>query len=227
MYDVLKHGSLGISFIGIAETMKCLTGYHHAENNDSLDLAIALVKFMCDKADEASELHDLNFALLATPAEGLTGKFLGVCRKEYGIIEGMTDKEWLTNSYHVPVEFPISLFEKVEIEGHFIKYCAGGNITYVELSEIPMDNPEAIYSIVSHMHDNDIALGAINFPTNTCLTCGLTGSFRECNCPNCGSDKVESMGRITGYLAKTDNFNYAKREEFKNRFKHMQMLTRR
>ena len=218
--EVLKHGTLAIGFIGLAETLKCLVGKHHGEDENSLDLGIEVVKFMAEKAREASELHDLNFSVIATPAEGLSGKLLEKDRETYGVVPGVTDKEWYTNSSHVPVEFNISLFEKIEIEGKFIKYCGGGSITYVELMESPGENIDAIYAIIQSMHDNDIAVGAINFPCDRCLDCGHFGLIEGETCPVCGGKHISRIRRITGYLAEIENFNYAKFQEAMNRVKH-------
>ena len=218
--EVLKHGTLTIGYIAIAETLKCLVGKHHGEDENSLALGVEIIKFMSEKTKDASEFYDLNFSVIATPAEGLSGKLVERDRETYGVVEGVTDKEWYTNSSHVPVEYNISIFEKIRIEGLFVKYCNGGSITYVELSESPGENIDAIYTMIQAMHDNDIAVGAINFPCDRCLDCGHHGVIEEDACPVCGSHKISRIRRITGYLAEIDNFNYAKFQEAMHRFKH-------
>lgn len=220
LIDVIKHGTLTIGYIGIAETLKCLVGKHHGEDKDALDLGIQIVRFMHGKTVVASELYDLNFSVIATPAEGLTGKLVLRDKELYGEIEGVTDKEWYTNSSHVPVEYNISLFEKIRIEGLFVKYCNGGSITYVELNESPGENIDAIYSIIQFMYENDIAVGAINFPCDRCLDCGHFGIIEGDICPICGSRHISRIRRITGYLAEIENFNYAKLQEALHRVKH-------
>lgn len=222
--SVLKHGTLGIGCIGIAETLKCLIGLHYGESKSALMLGLAIIKFMYKKTEIASELYDLNFALLGTPAEGLTGKLLSYDVEKYGIIEGVTDKEWYTNSTHIPVEYKISLFEKIKLEGIFVKYFKGGSITYVELKESPGKNIEAIYTIVKAMHDADVAVGAINFPCDRCLDCGHYGLIDSEECPICNGTKISRIRRITGYLAEIENFNYAKYKEAINRVKHDRAL---
>ncbi len=218
--EVLKHGTLGIGFIGLAETLICLVGKHHAEDKDAFKLGKEIVKFLAEKAKEASDLHDLNFSVIATPAEGLTGKLVARDREIYGVVAGVTDKEWYTNSSHVPVEYEISLFEKIRIEGEFVKYCSGGSITYVELNESPGENIDAIYAIVQAMHDGDVVVGAINFPCDRCLDCGHFGLIEGDTCPVCGGKHISRIRRITGYLAEIENFNYAKYQEAMNRVKH-------
>lgn len=218
--SVLKHGTLTVGFIGLAETLLCLTGQHHGENKNSLKLGLEIVKFMRAKMDEAIELHNLNFSLIATPAEGLSGKFLGRDKEKYGIVEGVTDKEWYTNSYHIPVDYEISAIRKIEIEGMFTKYCNGGTINYVELKESPLYNIDAMYSLIQAMYNSDISIGAINFPCDRCIDCGHHGTIEEDVCPVCGSSNISRIARITGYLAEINNFNHAKFMERLSRVKH-------
>lgn len=219
--EVLKHGTLGVGFIGLAETLKGLCGKHHGESEMANQLGLEIIKFMAKKVnDECSDLYDMNYSLLATPAEGLTGKFLSRDRDKYGIVKGVTDKEWYTNSMHLPVEFEENYAHKVSIEGQYIKYLTGGNITYVELSASPVNNPEAVEAIVKLMHDSDVALGAINFPCDRCIDCGYSGTINEAECPMCGSKKISRIRRVTGYLAPIENFNMAKKAEVAHRVKH-------
>ena len=218
--DVLKHGTLVVGFIGLAECLYSLYGKHHAESEDAQIIGLEIVKFMNEKINvEAPELYDMNFGLLATPAEGLTGKLLEGDKRIYGIVEGVTDKDWYTNSMHCPVEYEQSLFHKINIEGPYIKYLNAGNITYVELTGSPKGNTDAVWSIVKYLHDHDIALGAINFPCDRCRSCGENGTIEE-NCPICGSSDISRIRRITGYLAESTNFNHAKHQEMLHRVKH-------
>ena len=219
--EVLKHGTLGIGFIGLAETLTGLCGKHHGEDETANKLGLEIVRYMAKKInDECSELYDMNYALLATPAEGLTGKFLNKDKELYGEVKGITDKDWYTNSMHLPVEFENDYAHKIYIEGQYIKYLTGGNITYVELSSSPVNNPEAVEAIVKMMHDADIALGAINFPCDRCLDCGYSGTIETDECPNCGKTKISRIRRVTGYLAPIENFNEAKKAEALHRVKH-------
>lgn len=217
--DAIKNGTLGTGFIGLAEALYSLVGSHHGEDSDADSLGYEIVKFIRKKVDEASKNNDLNFSLLATPAEGLCEKFVERDKVKFGIVKGVTDKAWYTNSFHVPVEFPISIFKKIEIEGKFHHLCNGGHISYVELKEAPLDNTKGMYSILKCMEKNDMGYVAINFPVDRCRKCGNTGVI-EGDCPICGSDDISRIRRITGYLAELSNFNHAKREEVKHRLPH-------
>lgn len=217
---VLKHGTLAVGFIGLAETLMVLIGQHHAQSEEALALGLEIIRFMKVKMDEAQDIHQLNFGLLATPAEGLTGKLLRHDRAKYGVIEGVTDKDWYTNSCHVPVEYSLSYYEKLRIEGKFVPYCGAGTITYIELTEAPEQNPEAMYQIIQMMAETDICLGAINFPSDRCIDCGFHGVIGTPTCPVCEGENIERIARITGYLAPLTNFNAAKKEEFLHRVKH-------
>lgn len=220
LHDVIKHGTLGIGFIGLAETLICLVGKHHGEDENANLLGHCIIKFLKDKADEATKQYTKNFSVIATPAEGLTGKLLKNDVKKYGVIKGVTDKDWYTNSMHIPVEYNISIYKKIEIEGAYSKYLAGGSIVYVELNESPIGNEDVILSIVRHMRNSDVAYGAINFPIDRCKECNHMGKI-EGPCPKCGSFNISRVHRITGYLAEIENFNYAKYQEALNRVKHL------
>jgi len=217
--EVLQHGTLTLGFIGLAETLKCLVGKHHGESEEADKLGVEIVKFMRTKTDEATKKYHLNFALLATPAEGLTGKFLEKDKKFYGVVEGVTDKEWYTNSFHIPVEYNISVFKKIRIEGKYHKYCNGGHISYIELESPPQDNVEAIYTILKYMKENDMGYVAINYPVDRCKECNFQGVIDE-ECPACDSKNISRIRRITGYLAELNQFNYAKKMETMHRSKH-------
>jgi len=220
LHNVWKHGTLSVGFIGLAEALKCLVGKHHGEDKTADMLGEQIVAFMAKKTQEATKKYKLNFSLLATPAEGIAGKFTVKDREKYGIIEGVTDKDWYTNSFHVPVEYPISIPRKIEIEGKYHKYCTAGSISYIELDAPPMHNIEAYYRILKYMMDNDMSYVAINFPVDCCKDCGYQGVIDEDKCPVCGSNQISRIRRITGYLAELDRFNYAKKQEVLHRKKH-------
>lgn len=218
--SILRHGTLGIGFIALAEALTVLTGKHHGEDELAHQLGIEIIKFMAKKAKEATDVYHLNFSVLATPAEGLTGKLLPHDRAKYGLIKGVTDKEWYTNSSHLPVDYACNYRHKLRIEGAYVPYCEGGTITYIESKDSLHQNPKAVRRIFDTMMASDIALGAINFPSDTCTACGNYGVIKEDLCPVCGEDAVERTARITGYLANTKNFNYAKQQELKHRVAH-------
>ncbi len=218
--DSIKHGSLSVGFIGLAETLISLTGKHHGECPDALALGEAIVKKLRDMMDQASETYNLNYSLMATPAEGLSGRFTRIDRNRYGALENVTDREYYTNSFHVPVFAPISAFDKLRIEGLFHKYCNAGHISYVELPSPPAGNVAATESLVRAMAASDIGYGGINFPLDYCCNCGYTGIIAEDDCPNCRVSSVRRVRRITGYLSTVDRFNSAKRAELDSRIDH-------
>lgn len=218
--EAIRNGTLSVGFIGLAETLAALTGKHHGEDAESHQLGQAIVAFMRRKLDDACDKYDLNYSLLATPAEGLSGRFVYMDRKEFGVIPGVTDKEYYTNSFHVPVGYPISSFDKITIEGAYHKYCNGGHISYVEFSAPPIHNLEAIETIIRHMKDSDIGYAGINFPIDFCLSCNTTGVINEDECPSCESSAIKRVRRITGYLSTVDRFNDAKQAELKDRINH-------
>ncbi len=157
----IRHGSLSIGFIGLAETLTALTGKHHGESEESQKLGLEIVSHMSQNVKQFAENYDLNYTLLATPAEGLSGRFISMDRREYGLIPGVTEREYYTNSFHVPVHYPISLFDKVAIEGPYHKYCGVGHISYVEIGSPMADNVEAIETILHHMADCDMGYAEI------------------------------------------------------------------
>ncbi len=221
--SAIKHGSLSVGFIGLAETLLALTGKHHAESPESLALGEAIVSKMRALMDQASETYDLNYSLMATPAEGLSGRFTRIDRKRYGVIANVTDRDFYTNSFHVPVYAKISAFEKLRIEGIFHKYCNAGHISYVELSSPPAGNVAATESLVRAMAAADIGYGGINFPLDYCCNCGYTGIIAEDDCPNCQVAAVRRVRRITGYLSTVERFNSAKRAELDSRTEHFKI----
>lgn len=223
--EVLKHGTLTVGFIGLAETLKALIGVHHGENEKAQILGQQIVAHMRKKLDEASTKHQLNFSLIATPAEGLSGRFIKMDKKLFGLIEGVTNKEYYTNSFHVPVYYPISAIKKIQIEGPYHELTNGGHISYVEMDGDPTKNLPAFEKIVRAMHDNNIGYGAINHPVDRDPVCGYNGIIDDV-CPSCGRTADEHQGferirRITGYLVGTlDRFNDGKKAEEQDRVKH-------
>ncbi|WP_027366089.1 anaerobic ribonucleoside-triphosphate reductase [Desulfotruncus alcoholivorax] len=218
--DAIVNGTLSVGFIGLAEALTALTGRHHGQDKDAQALGEEIVARMRRLIDEACEEYDLNYTLLATPAEGLSGRFIGKDRKEYGIIPGVTNKEYYTNSFHIPVSFPISSFEKISLEGVYHKYCNAGHISYVEMASPPVHNPEAMEAIIRHMRDSDMGYAAVNFPVDFCTGCRTLGVINEDNCPRCGSTAIRRVRRITGYLSTVDRFNDSKVAELNDRIIH-------
>lgn len=221
--QAIKHGSLSIGFIGLAETLVALTGKHHGESPESQELGLKIVEHMRQRMEEASEQYELNYSLLATPAEGLSGRFVKMDLKEYGLIEGVTDKTYYSNSFHVPVGFPLSSFEKISIEGAYHKYCNAGHISYVEFPSPPIHNLEAVEATIRHMKESDMGYAGINFPVDFCTSCNYIGVIDEDECPMCGCTDIKRVRRITGYLSTVDRFNDAKQEELHDRVSHRMM----
>jgi ribonucleoside-triphosphate reductase len=162
----------------------------------------------------------LNYTLLATPAEGLAGRFVKLDRKEFGIVPGVNDREYYTNSFHIPVHFPIECFQKIELEGPYHKFCNAGHISYVELPSPPVHNPEAVEAIVRYMAKQDMGYVGVNFPVDFCERCSSSGVLGD-TCPKCGSTAIRRVRRITGYLSTVDRFNDAKVAELKSRVVHL------
>lgn len=220
-YEALKHGTLAMGYIGIAEMCQALFGKNHAEDPKVHEFALKVVKRINEYAKEASERHDLNFSCYATPAEGLCHTAAKALRKQYGIIPNVTDHEFLTNSHHVPVWHEISIFDKLAVEAPFCKYPTGGCITYVELDSTFVKNTKAIEQIIDYaFKELDIPYLAFNFPIDSCLDCGFQGEFNDA-CPECGSHNIQQLRRVTGYLT-TDyhHFNKGKQSEVEHRVKH-------
>jgi ribonucleoside-triphosphate reductase len=216
----IRHGTLSIGFIGLAECLVALTGNHHGTHAEAQALGIAIISHMKRRCDEATAEYKLNFSLLATPAEQLSGKFTQLDVERYGVIRGITDKKWYTNSFHVPVEYKISALEKIAIEGAYHKYCNAGHISYVELESAPEHNLEAFESLIRAMAEADMGYAAVNFPVDICGDCGLNSVIQGDSCPQCGGNKISRVRRITGYLSTIDRFNVSKLAEVKNRQIH-------
>lgn len=221
VYEALKHNTLAIGYLGIAEMCQALFGKNHAQDEEVHKFALSVVKRINEYAVEASERNNLNFSCYATPAEGLCRTALVSLRSQYGVIENVTSHEYLTNSHHVPVWEPVSIYDKLRIEAPFCKYPTGGCITYVELDSTFVKNTKAVESIIDYaFKDLDIPYLAFNFPIDSCLDCGYQGEFND-SCPECGSKNIQQLRRVTGYLT-TDwhNFNDGKQAEVQERIKH-------
>ncbi len=224
--EVLKHGTLTVGFIGLAECLKALLGVHHGESQEAQSLGLEIIGFMRKKMDDATKKTGFNYTLIATPAEGLSGRFVRIDRKKYGVIEGVTDRDYYTNSFHVPVHFNINAFDKIKIEAPYHALTNAGHITYIELDGDPCKNLEAFEQVVRCMKENGVGYGSINHPVDRDPVCGYTGIIDN-ECPSChrteddGDQKFERIRRITGYLVGTmDNWNDAKTAEEKDRVKH-------
>jgi anaerobic ribonucleoside-triphosphate reductase len=224
--EVLKHGTLSVGFIGLAETLVALTGKHHGESAASQRLGLEIIGHMRKRMDAESQRRNLNFTLLATPAEGLSGRFLKLDQARYGKLPGITDRAYYTNSFHIPVYFPISAFRKIELEAPYHALTNAGHISYVELDGDPSRNPEAFEKIIRCMKEQGIGYGSVNHAVDRDPVCGYTGIIDD-QCPGCGrregdgGPNFERIRRITGYLVGTlDRFNDAKRAEVEDRVKH-------
>jgi ribonucleoside-triphosphate reductase len=223
--EIIKHGTLTVGFIGLAECLKALIGEHHGESEEAQTLGIKIIKYMRDKLDRASEDKKLNFSLIGTPAEGLSGRFTRSDREKYGEIKGITDKDYYTNSFHVPVFHKISAYDRIQREAPYHEFTNAGHITYIELDGKPSDNIEAFETIVRAMHEAGIGYGSVNHPVDRDPVCGYNGVIDEV-CPKCGRTeadgiKFDRIRRITGYLVGTvERFNNAKQAEVKDRTKH-------
>jgi len=220
--NILKTGTLGIGFIGLAETLIALTGKHHGESEEAQQLGLKIITYMRDRINEISSERNLNYSLLATPAEGLSGKFTKKDREQFGMIKDITDKEYYTNSSHVPVWYKCSVEHKARIEAPYHDLERGGHIFYVELDGDATHNPDCIMQTVDLMHKYNIGYGSVNHTRNRCLDCGFENADKDMNkCPKCGSTSIDTIQRITGYLVgSVNNWNSAKKAELKDRVTH-------
>jgi ribonucleoside-triphosphate reductase len=224
--EVLKHGTLSVGFIGLAETLKSLTGEHHGESEKAQILGLEIIGHMRARMDAESKRTGLNFSLLATPAEGLSGRFVCMDKERYGVIPGVTDREYYTNSFHIPVYFPISAYEKIRLEAPYHALTNAGHISYIEMDGDPTENLEAFEKVIRCMKEAGIGYGSVNHPVDRDPVCGFSGIIGD-QCPGCGRTESEGgvpferIRRITGYLVGTlDRFNNAKRAEVRDRVKH-------
>ena len=218
--EVLKHGTLTLGFIGLAECLKALIGVHHGESDEAQNLGLEIVGHMRQRMDEATEKYHLNFSLIATPAEGLSGRFVKIDREKYGMIPGVTDRDYYTNSFHVPVYYPISAFEKIAREAPYHELTNGGHISYIELDGDPTQNLEAFEAVVRAMKEAGIGYGAINHPIDRDPVCGYTGIIGEV-CPRCGRregegvplSKLQKLGLYKNYNSTTIGYHGDPAEE--------------
>ena len=220
--SVLKHGTLGIGFIGLAECLVALTGKHHGEDEEAQRFGVEIIEQFRNFAKESSDRYDLNFSVLATPAEGLSGKFTKKDKKKFGIIPGVTDRDYYTNSNHVPVYYKCSAAHKAAIEAPYHDLTRGGHIFYVELDGDATHNVQAVQDVVALMDKHNIGYGSINHNRNRCMDCGYedaSSNLEECPC--CDSDNIDKLQRITGYLVgTTDRWNSGKLAELNDRVTH-------
>ncbi|MCC3866438.1 anaerobic ribonucleoside triphosphate reductase [Terrisporobacter petrolearius] len=225
--EVIKQGTLTLGFIGLAECLIGLIGKHHGESEEAQELGLKIISHMRKRMDEATEKYKLNFSLIATPAEGLSGRFTDIDKNIYGEIKGITDKEYYTNSFHVPVYYNINAYDKIKKEAPYHSLTNGGHITYVELDGDTSNNLEAFETIIRAMKESGIGYGSVNHPVDRDPICGYSGVIEGFVCPKCGRNeknsdiKFERIRRITGYLVGTvDRFNDAKKAEVRDRVKH-------
>lgn len=190
--EILKHGTLTVGFIGLAECLKSLIGKHHGESEEAQNLGLEIIEHMRARMDQESQKRGLNFSLIATPAEGLSGRFVRIDREKYGVIEGITDRDYYTNSFHIPVYYPISAFEKIRREAPYHSMTNGGHISYVELDGDPTQNLEAFEQVVRYMKECGVGYGSINHPVDRDPICGYTGIIGEV-CPRCGRREGEGI----------------------------------
>ncbi|MFV0313059.1 MAG: anaerobic ribonucleoside triphosphate reductase [Dysgonomonas sp.] len=219
---VINQGTLGIGFIGLAEALVALTGKHHGEDETAQKLGLEMITYMRDRVNEFSDKYQHNYSVLATPAEGLAGRFTRRDKKDFGLIEGITDREYYTNSNHVPVYYSCSAHRKAKIEAPYHDLTRGGHIFYVEMDGDATHNPEAIMTVVDMMDKYNIGYASVNHNRNRCLKCGYENAATQINeCPRCGSMQIDRLQRITGYLVgTTDRWNSAKLAELNDRIVH-------
>lgn len=220
--SVIEQGTLGVGFIGLAECLIALTGHHHGESDESQKVGLEIISHMKQRVSEWGDKLDLNYSVLATPAEGLSGRFTKKDKKKFGVIEHITDKDYYTNSNHVPVWYHCSIAHKAEIEAPYHALTLGGHIFYVELDGDATHNELAVVKSVEIMMKNDIGYGAINHLRNRCLDCGYENAEKDLHvCPRCGSENIDTIERITGYLVGSiSSWNSGKKAELKDRVPH-------
>ena len=220
--DIINQGTLGIGFIGLAECLVALIGKHHGESDEAQELGLKIVTYMRDKINGFCEQYKHNYSVLATPAEGLAGKFTKIDQKDFGKIPGVTDRDYYTNSNHVPVYYKISANKKAKIEGPYHNLTRGGHIFYVEVDGDATHNPEVVMNVVDLMHKYDMGYGSINHNRSRCMDCGYENADKNMTvCPKCGSHNIDTLQRITGYLVGTTaRWNHGKLSELHDRTTH-------
>ena len=221
--EVLKQGTLSVGFIGLAECLIALTGKHHGEDEESQKLGLEIITAMNEKCKEWAEFYQLNISVLATPAEGLSGKFVKKDRKDFGVIENVTDRDYYTNSNHIPVWYKCTMEHKMKIEAPYHALTPAGHIAYLEVDGDPEKNVKAVEQMVNLMRKYDVGYGSINHARARCLDCGHeSGSELFEKCPKCGSENIDLLERITGYLVGgTGKWNAGKKAELNDRVSHM------
>jgi len=221
--SVINQGTLGIGFIGLAECLVALVGKHHGESAEAQELGLKIVGYMRERVNEFCERYHHNYSVLATPAEGLSGKFTKKDRKEFGVIPGVTDRDYYTNSNHVPVYYKCSARHKAEIEAPYHEMTRGGHIFYVEIDGDATHNPQVIMSVVDMMDQLNMGYGSVNHNRNRCMDCGYENADDHLEkCPKCGSTNIDKLQRITGYLVgTTDRWNSGKLAELNDRVTHI------
>lgn len=216
---ILKQGTWAIGFIGLAETLYALIGSHNGETDEARNLGLKIIKFIREYTDKLVEETQLNWSCYATPAEGLSGKFIKKDKKIYGIIKGVTDKEYYTNSFHIPVNYNISIKDKIDIEAPYHKLCNAGHISYIELDDSP--SPEVIMEIINYAYKRtNISYIGINFHIRYCKECGTSIENNLNSCPKCNSKSIQGISRVTGYLSLDERFGPGKYEERLDRRSH-------
>ena len=221
--SVINQGTLGIGFIGLAECLVALIGKHHGESEEAQELGLKIVTYMRDRVNEFCDRYHHNYSVLATPAEGLSGKFTKKDRKEFGVIPGVTDRDYYTNSNHVPVYYKCSARHKAEVEAPYHNLTRGGHIFYVEIDGDATHNPQVIMSVVDMMDQLDMGYGSVNHNRNRCMDCGYENADDNLEvCPKCGGKHIDKLQRITGYLVgTTDRWNSGKLAELNDRVTHI------
>ena len=221
--SVINQGTLGIGFIGLAECLVALVGQHHGESEKAQGLGLRIVTYMRDRVNEFSERYQHNYSVLATPAEGLAGKFTKVDRKDFGVLKGITDRDYYTNSNHVPVYYKCSARHKAEVEAPYHDLTRGGHIFYVEIDGDATHNPQVIMNVVDMMDRLNMGYGSVNHNRNRCMDCGYENADPNMKrCPRCGSENIDRLQRITGYLVgTTDRWNHGKLAELNDRVTHV------
>jgi len=220
IFESMKHGTNAIGYIGVGEAMYALFGKYHNQDKIVLEFAIKVVETIHNYAKDATARNHLNFSAYATPAEGASHTICKNLQKEYGKISGVCDREYITNSHHVPVFEHVSIYDKIDIESKFTKYPGGGCITYIEMESNVMNNPSAVEKVINFAMSKDIPYFAINFPIDNCTECGFSSEI-ENTCPKCGASSISRLRRVSGYLSTSvDKFNKGKQAECKDRYKH-------
>jgi ribonucleoside-triphosphate reductase len=220
--DILRQGTLSVGFIGLAEALIAITGHHHGEDDEAQKIGLDTIKLMNDVCKKYAESEDLNIGVIATPAEGLSGKFVKKDRADFGVIENVTDRDYYTNSNHIPVWYKCSMEHKLAIEAAYHPLTPAGHIAYLEVDGDPEANVKAVEQMVELMKKHNVGYGSINHAKARCLDCGHeSGSDLFKKCPKCESDNVDVLERITGYLVgSTNRWNAGKKAELKDRVSH-------